>query len=110
MWLPKANVLRSEAYDVALIIHNAGSSTACADIDTNVVLHMRMKLIARVSGQSARVLSRGLPRGHSKRNCGSHCVYGKEESEGCGRRRERTRTLRILEIGVEKSRATVAAG
>ena len=46
--LPQANILRSQTNNIALIIHDASSCTASADINTNIVLHMRMELITRV--------------------------------------------------------------
>jgi len=46
--LPQVNIFRSQTNNIALIIHDASSCTASADINTNIVLHMRMELITRV--------------------------------------------------------------
>lgn len=59
--LPEANVLGRKTNNVALVVHDTGTGTAGADIDADVVVDMRVELVARVS----RHLTRLLPRGRS---------------------------------------------
>ena len=49
LWLPQTNVLRSQPYNITLVVHNTSSGTTCTDIDTNVVVHLRADLVAWIS-------------------------------------------------------------
>lgn len=89
LWLPQADVFRSKSDNVALVVHDTGTSTASAHINTNVVLDMRMKLISRVSRQ----LSRRLPVGLTERDLG-HCE--------CVRRKFRSGTRSIEQLSSTK--------
>jgi hypothetical protein len=46
--LPETNVLRSYAFDVTFVVDDACSSTACTDIDTDVVRHLDTQLTKRI--------------------------------------------------------------
>ena len=45
--LPETNVLRSQAYDIALGVNDTCSCTSSAHVDANVIIGMDMKLIVR---------------------------------------------------------------
>ena len=65
LWLPQTNVLRSQPYNITLVVHNTSSGTTCTDIDTNVVVLDDLDFIVRVDRHLARLLPRGLPEGHA---------------------------------------------
>lgn len=46
--LPKANVFACKSNNIPLIVHDTRPCASRADIDTNVVLLMRMDLVARI--------------------------------------------------------------
>lgn len=57
LWLPETNVLRSQSYDIALVVHDAGSRTTSTHINTNIVVDLRVELIAGVGRQLPRLLA-----------------------------------------------------
>lgn len=57
LWLPETNVLRCQSHNIALVIHDTGSGAASTHIDTDVVVDLRVELIARVSRQLPRLLA-----------------------------------------------------
>lgn len=61
--LPKADILRGHAQDIAFGVDDTSSSTAGADIDADIVLHVWVQFVVGISGQ----LTRGLPVRLSKR-------------------------------------------
>jgi hypothetical protein len=64
LWLPETDIFGCQTNNVALVVHNARSSTACSYIDANVVVNMRSDLIARVSRHLSRLLPRILSERH----------------------------------------------
>lgn len=55
LWLPEANVLRSKADDIACLVNDTCSSTSCANVDANVMVHLHVHLIPVID----RILSSG---------------------------------------------------
>ena len=68
--LPETYVLRCQSYNIALVIHDTGSGAASTHINPNVVVDLRVELIAWVSRQLPRLLA---VLGLSERK--SHDVY-----------------------------------
>ena len=48
LWLPQTDVLRGKTDNVALGVNDTSASTAGADVDTNVVIHMGVQFIVWV--------------------------------------------------------------
>jgi hypothetical protein len=57
LWLPEANVLRCQSYNITLIVHDTGSGTTSTHIDTDIVVDLRVEFIARVCRQLSRLLA-----------------------------------------------------
>lgn len=82
--LPEANVLRGKADNVALVVHDTGTRTAGTDINTNVVINVRVKLVARVSRHLARLLPRGRSSVGKRRHGGQQLTSGPVSRSECG--------------------------
>ena len=50
LWLPESDVLRSQPEDVAFRVYDAGSGTASANVDADVIVSLDMKVVVRVRG------------------------------------------------------------
>ena len=49
--LPQPNVLRCQPYNIPLAIDDGCSGATSANVDTNVVIHVRVQLVVRVGGE-----------------------------------------------------------
>ena len=56
LWLPQTDILRGQAHDVAFGIDNASASTAGADVNSNIVIHVDVQLIVGIRRVLAGIL------------------------------------------------------
>ena len=64
LWLPEANVLACQTDNVTLLVHDACSCRASANVNADVVVLDDLDLVVGVDGHLAGLLPRGLPVWH----------------------------------------------
>jgi hypothetical protein len=79
LWLPKANVLARQSDNVSLLVHDACSCRAGADVNADVVVLDDLDLVVGVDGHLAGLLPRRLPVWHVALHGGRLCECVEEK-------------------------------